>query len=95
MGDLSSGHGCWPPQTALPGNPTVLINFMPVHCAGDMYTFHLCPCKGCIPHPGVGAVGASTVLASFRPVRRFGDALGGLCGGSVAISGSPNVFVGV
>lgn len=103
-GDLCSGHGCWPPRTAIPmgGVPsTVIAAVLPIHKVGDWYMPHKCPTSKERPHTAMGAIGAVTVIAEFRPVRRMGDMLTtggsapfGACFG-VAITSAPNVWAGI
>lgn len=104
VGDICSGHGCWPPRTAIPGPDgicPVVGSYMPLHLVGDWYLPHYCPGSHQPPHTAMGLTGAMTVIAAYRPVRRMGDAL--TTGGSsplgpcfgVAITGSPNVWAGI
>ena len=104
VGDICTGHGCWPPRTAIPsplGMCTVISTALPIHLVGDWYMPHHCPGSSSPPHTAMGLTGAMTVIASFRPVRRIGDVLTtggaaplGPCFG-YAITGSPNVWAGM
>ncbi|KAF0113227.1 MAG: PAAR repeat-containing protein [Rhodospirillaceae bacterium] len=89
VGDVCSGHGCWPSRPSVEGSPNVFINGLPVVRQGDAFAPHTCPD---IPetHGGVLAGGSPTVFVNGRPVGRIGDAVS--CGGAVA-AGSPNVFI--
>jgi uncharacterized Zn-binding protein involved in type VI secretion len=89
LGDPGSGHGCFPPRNNVQGSPNVFVNGIPSHRVGDAWAVHCCPDNGC--HASVMAVGSSTVFVNGKPKARVGDAVA--CG-SVAVSGSSNVFVG-
>lgn len=89
VGDMQSGHGCFPPTNAVKGTPRVLINGKPAMTVGGMYVSHCCPKAGC--HPPTQASGSGTVRMGGSPSARIGDRIG--CGGST-ITGSSNVLVG-
>ena len=42
LGDLSQGHGCFPPTPAIQGSGGVFVNGIPVVRAGDLYADHTC-----------------------------------------------------
>lgn len=42
LGDLSQGHGCFPPSPAVEGSGGVFVNGIPVVRAGDLYADHSC-----------------------------------------------------
>lgn len=86
LGDICTGHGCFPPRPNISGSPNVFANMIPVHRQGDAWAVHCCP-PPC--HAGVLARGAPTVFANNRQVGRIGDPVS--CGSLVA-TGSPNVF---
>lgn len=90
LGDVSTGHGCWPPRPNSEGSPDVFINGQPAHRVGDAWPDHTCPA---IPetHNGVCASGSSTVMVNGKPLARIGDSVS--CGDAIA-QGSGNVFVG-
>lgn len=90
LGDMGSGHGCWPPRPNTEGSADVFVNGLPVHRQGDAWAAHTCPP---IPetHASVLASGSSTVFANGKQVGRIGDPVA--CGSSVA-TGSENVFAG-
>jgi uncharacterized Zn-binding protein involved in type VI secretion len=48
-----------------PGEPTVLIGFLPAARVGDMCT--------CVGPPDVIAMGSTTVMIGFLPAARMGD----------------------
>lgn len=88
-GDLGSGHGCWRPRPNAQGSPNVFCNGIPVHRVSDSWQIHCCPDSGC--HGGVLAAGSSTVHANNKQLGRISDPVS--CG-SLAATGSPNVFAG-
>lgn len=90
LGDICTGHGCWPPRPCVEGSPNVFINGRPAHRVGDAWAPHTCPA---IPetHASVQAQGSSKVFVNGRPLARIGDAVA--CGSKVA-TGSGNVFAG-
>lgn len=90
LGDICTGHGCWPPRANVAGSPNVLCNGLPVHRAGDAWGAHTCPD---IPetHASVLAAGSASVYANGKQVGRIGDPVA--CGSSVA-TGSADVFAG-
>ncbi|MCX4027988.1 PAAR domain-containing protein [Endozoicomonas sp. SM1973] len=89
LGDICTGHGCFPPRPSITGSTNVLINGRPAIKAGDMYMPHGCP--NCPPHPGSLAAGSSSVMINGSAAGRVGDRIS--CGGSVAM-GSSDVFIG-
>jgi len=88
LGDMGSGHGCFPPHNVIVGNPKVLIEGMPASCIGDLLTTHCC---GPVCHPGAIASGSEKVLVGGRPLAKIGDFVN--CG-SILITGSTKVRVG-
>lgn len=91
VGDLTTGHGPYPPQLAHEGSPNVFINGQPAMRAYDDWDPHCCPSAN-ICHDGLVITTANkTVLVNGSPLVRIGDYLD--CG-SVCKEGSPNVFVG-
>ncbi|WP_041785148.1 PAAR domain-containing protein [Rhodospirillum centenum] len=90
LGDICTGHGCWPPRPSASASPDVFVNGIAVHRQGDAWAAHTCPS---IPetHASVLAAGSSSVYVNGRQIGRIGDPVA--CGSSVA-TGSPNVFAG-
>lgn len=86
LGDICSGHGCFPPRNNDQGSPNVFANGIPVHRLGDHWVTHCC---GSSCHDSNQAAGSPNVFANGLAVARIGDAEA--CGSSAA-SGSPNVF---
>ncbi len=89
LGDIGSGHGCWPPRQNVQGSGNVFINGIPAHRVGDAWATHCCPNQGC--HASVLAVGSGTVFTNGVPQGRIGDLVA--CGSRV-VTGSSNVFIG-
>jgi len=89
MGDMGTGHGCWPPRPNIMGSPNVLVNGIPAHRVGDFWPTHCCPGPPPNCHPGAAAMGSPTVMCNGRPLCRMGDMVN--CGSFMAI-GSPNVM---
>ncbi|MQX37877.1 PAAR domain-containing protein [Roseospira navarrensis] len=90
LGDVCTGHGCWPPRPSSEASPNVYANGIAVHREGDAWAAHTCPA---IPetHASALASGSPTVFANSRELGRIGDPVA--CGSSVA-EGSPDVFAG-
>lgn len=88
LGDLCSGHGCWPPRPSITASPNVLVNGRGAVRLGDGYAVHCCK-AAC--HPGNLAMGSSTVFVNGLNLGRIGDPV--TCG-SVVAQGSENVFAG-
>ena len=88
LGDICSGHGCWPSRENIQGSSNVFCNGQPVHRVGDAWAAHTCPA---IPetHAGSAAAGSGSIFVNGRPVCRIGDAVD--CG-SIMVTGSNNVF---
>lgn len=89
LGDICSGHGCFPPRTSISGSPNVFVNSLPAHRQSDAWGPHCCPNKGC--HTSVLLSGSMTVFANGLPLGRIGDPVA--CG-SISAQGSRNVFAG-
>lgn len=83
-----SGHACWPPRPNTQGSPNVFVNGIAAHRQSDAWATHCC---GTSCHDGVLAAGSSTVYCNDLQLCRIGDPVS--CG-SVAASGSQNVFAG-
>lgn len=87
LGDLASGHGCWPEHPSIEASSDVFVNGIPVVRVGDAYQPHTCVTT----HGGSLATGSSTVFVNGKPIGRIGDLVS--CGSTV-IEGSENVFAG-
>ena len=88
LGDICTGHGCYPPRPNDQGSPDVFVNGIPVHRTSDHWSVHCCP-PPC--HDSNLAAGSSTVFANGLGVARIGDPVA--CGSSCA-QGSGNVIAG-
>lgn len=87
LGDICTGHGCFPPRESIEGSPNVFCNSIPVHRQFDEWAEHCC--SGC--HDGELADGSETVFVNSKECGRITDPVS--CGSYVA-TGSPNVFAG-
>ena len=88
LGSSCSGHSCFPPRPNVAGSGNVFINGISAHRQSDGWATHCCG-KSC--HDAVLASGSSTVYCNDLQLCRIGDPVS--CG-SVAASGSQNVFAG-
>lgn len=88
LGDICTGHGCFPPRPSIGGSPNVFINGIKALRVTDPYAVHVC---GIAAHGSQVAAGSGTVYVNGLPMARIGDAVA--CGSAVA-QGSPNVFAG-
>lgn len=88
LGDICTGHGCFPPRPNIQASGDVFINGRGAHRQGDEWDSHCCgpPCHG-----GSLAAGSSSVFVNGRPLGRIGDPVD--CGSRVA-TGSSDVFAG-
>jgi len=89
LGDIGSGHGCFPPTPVTSGSGNVSTNGMPSARQGDPLAAHGCP--KCPPHGRSIAGGSGSVFINGKPAARAGDGIS--CGGSVA-AGSGDVLIG-
>lgn len=87
LGDICTGHGCFPPRPNVQASGDVRINGIGAHRRGDGWGVHCCG----ICHGSVLAVGSSTVFVNGQQLARIGDAVA--CG-SAAAQGSHNVYAG-
>ena len=88
LGDVCTGHGCYPPRVNDEASTDVFVNGIGVHREGDHWVTHCCG-RSC--HDSVLAKGSSTVFVNGIPAARIGDPVA--CG-SLSAQGSPNVFFG-
>ena len=93
LGDICTGHDCFPPRASTSGSPNVFVNSIPAHRQGDSWASHTCtdPKTPHGTHAGTLASGSSTVYVNGKQLGRIGDPVS--CGSTVA-SGSSNVFAG-
>lgn len=90
LGDLCSGHGCWPPRVNDQGSPNVFADGIPVHRVGDHWITHCCVSPPYPCHDSVAAQGSPNVFANGKAKCRIGDAVA--CG-STMVTGSSTVFI--
>lgn len=88
MGDLCTGHDCFPPRTNLGGSPDVFVNGIAAHREGDPWAVHAC---GSSSHASVLAGGSGSVFVNGKALGRIGDSVA--CGSALA-QGSSDVFAG-
>lgn len=87
LGDVCSGHGCFPSRANVQASATVFVNGRGWHCVGDAWASH--GCAVCAPHGGTLATGSATVFVGGQAAGRLGDAVS--CGSTVATA-SQDVF---
>lgn len=87
-GDMSSGHGPWPPQPATGGSSDVTINSIPVVRVGDAWAPHTETVKPYETHGSVSSTGSPDVTVNGLPMCRQGDKIA--CG-SIMVGGSSDV----
>ena len=85
LGDIDTGHSCWPPRPNDQGSPNVFANGIPAHRLGDHWVVHCC--GDC--HDSNLAGASPNVFVNGIPWGRIGDSIA--CG-SFCAQGSPNVF---
>ena len=88
LGDVCTGHGCYPPRVNDEASTNVFVNGIGVHREGDHWVTHTC---GDNTHDGILETGSSTVFVNGIPAARIGDPIS--CG-SLSAQGSPSVFFG-
>ena len=84
LGDVCTGHSDCASRPNIAGSPNVFVNKIPVHRQGDAWAVHC-------THSSILAAGSKTVYVNGRQLGRIGDPVA--CG-SLAATGSPNVFAG-
>ena len=88
LGDVCTGHGCFPPRVNDEASDNVFINGIGAHRVGDHWVTHCCTI---ICHDATASEGSSTVFINGKAAVRIGDMLS--CG-SASAEGSPSVFFG-
>ncbi|WP_366656627.1 PAAR domain-containing protein [Fodinicurvata sp. EGI_FJ10296] len=91
LGDLCTGHDCWPSRPSVAGNGDVRIEGAAAHRVGDAWDVHCCVDRPTDCHAGVLAAGSGTVRINGRPAGRIGDPVS--CG-SVVATGAATVRIG-
>ena len=89
LGDLCTGHGCFPSRPNDTASPNFYINSLPSHRQNDHWVTHCC---GNSCHDGYLVFGSNTFYVNSRQQARVGDFIS--CGSTV-MTGSPNTFVGI
>ena len=92
IGDLSTGHSCYPPRPAGFGSLDTFINLRSAHRKGDGWKDHCCG-EEC--HGGETVQGSSTVFVNGKPLARVADQI--RCDDQSReniMTGSANVFAG-
>ena len=87
LGDMCSGHGCWPSRPNDEASTNVFVNNLGVHRLGDHWVTHTCESS----HDGVASSSSLTVFCNSKGVCRIGDLVS--CG-STMVEGSSNTFAG-
>jgi uncharacterized Zn-binding protein involved in type VI secretion len=90
IGDLCSGHGCYPPRIAIAGSGNVFIDGRAAHRCGDGWITHGSG-SDCPEHDGILSGCSGSVNVNGSGLGRTGDAIS--CGSTVA-AGSSTVFAG-
>lgn len=88
LGDICTGHGCWPPRASNGASPNVFANAIPVHRQTDSWETHCCLL---LCHASTLQSGSTTVFANGLAVGRVTDPVA--CGSSVS-TGSDSVYAG-
>ena len=88
LGDVCSGHGCFPPRRGITISPNVFCESIPVHRLNDVLEPHCCPDNGC--HAGI-YLANKTVFSNSLSIQISGDPIS--CG-STSIISSGTVIVG-
>lgn len=89
VGDICSGHDCFPPRPIISGSTNVFLDGRGVARKGDSLAIHCKPCgKNPRCHPSTIARGSPSVFVNGIPVARIGDPIA--CG-SVCATASPTV----
>jgi len=86
LGDVCTGHGCWPSRPNAQASPDVFVNGIPWHRQSDAWSSHCCP-PPC--HGGVLAAGLPDVYINGLQAGRQGDPVS--CG-SACLAHSPDVW---
>ena len=69
LGDVCTGHGCFPSRPSTGASPNVFVNGIPVHRQGDSWAPHCCvTCHG-----SVLAAGSPNVFVNGMEIARIGD----------------------
>ena len=88
LNDMTTGHGCFPPQKIIEASPNVNANGRGVARDGDAVEEHICKANS---HGGTIQASGGTVFINGKPVAKILSPVS--CGGKV-MTGSGNVFFG-
>lgn len=88
LGDICTGHGCWPSRANNSASPSVHADNLPVHRQGDSWEVHCCLA---VCHDSTLLSGSGSVYVENRQLGRVTDPIA--CGSTVQ-TGSTTVFVG-
>lgn len=86
LGDVCSGHGCFPPRPNIASSTDVLANGVGVHRVGDSWAPHTCHGS---THDGIAVTGSPTVFVNGVPITRIGDTVS--CGSSMSVGSSDSI----
>ena len=86
VGDMCTGHSCFPPRKSTTGSSTFFIDSKPAVRVGDMWETHVC---GNSAHSGIQETGSSTFFSDGKAVATLGKKIN--CG-SYNAQGSPTFF---
>jgi len=79
IGDVTTGHGLYGPQTIMTGNLKVLVGGRPIAVINSIVSLH---CVGFACHYSNIASASLKVFVQGTPIVRIGDVIA--CGGMVA-----------
>lgn len=90
LGDLCSGHGCWPSRPNIQASPDTFVNGIAQHRQSDAWATHCCPS---IPqcHSSVLAQGSPIAFVNGLQRGRIADPVA--CG-SIVATGSMDTSIG-
>jgi len=88
LGDVCTGHDCFPPRPSITASLDTFIDGIPALRMGDKYDVHCC-LNNC--HNGVVIGGDFTTFINGLPAARVGDPIE--CGSFIA-TGSFSTFIG-
>lgn len=88
LGDLTTGHGCFPPQTVVESSSTVFYDDIGAARETDGVSTHCC---GSSCHDSTIATGSKNVFIDNLPAARIADPVN--CGSAMA-QGSRRVIIG-
>lgn len=87
IGDMTAGHGCFPPRPTITGSSNVFIEDIQAHRVSDMVMVHCC---GPVCHDGVTLTGSPKVFINGLQAARVGDIVS--CGDTLLIGAKRVVY---